>query len=73
MRSINCWQTWAGVVYNHYISKNIIDPQHILEMTQGDDEGGHGSMDLQENLRRAEKANVEVPSGDRTGLMTLGE
>ena len=42
-------------------------------MTQGDDEGGHGSMDLQENLRRAEKANVEVPSGDRTGLMTLGE
>lgn len=44
------------------ISEDVIDPQHVLEMTQEDDEGGHGSMvkDLKKNLRRAERANVEV-------------
>lgn len=43
-------------------SEDLFDPQHILEMTQDDDEGGHGSMvkDLKKNLRRAERANVEV-------------
>ncbi|KAF8549969.1 hypothetical protein OG21DRAFT_1514629 [Imleria badia] len=44
------------------ISEDVIDPRHILEMTQDDDKGGHGSMvkDLKKNLRRAERANVEV-------------
>ena len=44
------------------ICEDVVDPEHILEMTQEDDEGGHGSMvkDLKKNLRRAERANVQV-------------
>lgn len=44
------------------ISEDVVEPQHILELTREDDEGGHGSMvkDLKKNLRRAERANVEV-------------
>ena len=52
------------------INEDVIDPGHILEMTQGDDKGGHGSMvkDLKKNLRRAERANVEVKRIPRQDL-----
>lgn len=44
------------------ISEDGIDPEHIVAMTQEDDEGGHGPKvkDLKKNLRRAERASVEV-------------
>jgi hypothetical protein len=44
------------------INEDVIGPEHILELTREDDKGGHGSMakDLKKNLRRAEKAEVEV-------------
>ncbi|KAI6113509.1 hypothetical protein EV401DRAFT_2058689 [Pisolithus croceorrhizus] len=41
---------------------DVIDAEHVLELTSEDDKGGHGSMvkDLKKNLRRAAKANIEV-------------
>ncbi|KAI6046325.1 hypothetical protein EDC04DRAFT_2558186 [Pisolithus marmoratus] len=44
------------------INEDVIDAEHVLELTSEDDKGGHGSMvkDLKKNLRRAAKANIEV-------------
>lgn len=50
---------WSTV---HCINEDVIDAEHVLELTSEDDKGGHGSMvkDLKKNLRRAAKANIEV-------------
>jgi hypothetical protein len=43
------------------INEDIVDPEHVIELTSDDSEG-HGSMvkDLKKNLRRAERAQIDV-------------
>ncbi|KAG6330798.1 hypothetical protein ID866_8290 [Astraeus odoratus] len=44
------------------VNEDVMDPEHVLELTSEADKGGHGSMvkDLKKNLRRAERADVTV-------------
>ncbi|KAI6145539.1 hypothetical protein BKA82DRAFT_13716 [Pisolithus tinctorius] len=50
---------WSTV---HCINEDVIDAEHVLELTSEDDKGGHGPMvkDLKKNLRRAARAKIEV-------------
>jgi len=43
------------------INEDIVDPEHVIELASDDSEG-HGSMvkDLKKNLRRAERAQIDV-------------
>ncbi|KAH7928703.1 hypothetical protein BV22DRAFT_1030465 [Leucogyrophana mollusca] len=54
------------------INEDVVDPEHVMELTEGGGEGGSsaGSMvkDLKKNLRRAEKANVDVGEVRREGM-----